>query len=229
MTVINFEGHHISTRTRDMIVEARRITKAPLEITQGGYNAGAVKDSAGTHDRDALDIRAKTLSAAERAEAVLRCRQVGFAAWIRTVAQGFEVVHIHCVPIGGDLSPSAARQVTAYKNGRNGLSSNGKDDGPRLYVQTWETYLKRRGPLPTPKPSNPSGGTDMPLTEAEWTRLKDLIDDRLNDQDRQLWVEGTGKSQVIDPIKAIQTTLKDHTNRLTRIEDDTDDGTAPKA
>ena len=208
-----------------MVVEARRITRAPLFITQGGYNAGAVSASAGTHDKDAGDFRAKDLTAAQRAEAVLRLRQVGFAAWLRTVAQGFEVVHIPCIPIDGDISSSAAAQVRDYKNGRNGLASHGKDDGPRLYVQNWETYLKKRGPLPAPtgnKPTPPKGSEDMPLTEAEWTRMAKLINDQLNDQDRELWVLGTGKTEVIDRLKRIEADVA-------QIKDDVDGLTAPKA
>lgn len=172
MTVITFEGHKISTRTRDMLIEARRITKAALFITQGGYNAGGVKASAGTHDRDALDIRAKDLTTAQRAEAVLRLRQVGFAAWVRNPSQSDWPWHIHCIPIGGDISAGAAKQVTAYKNNRNGLASNGHDDGPRLYIQTWEQYLKKRGPLPV-QPEEDE------MTPAQMTELKAYFEARL--------------------------------------------------
>jgi hypothetical protein len=140
--VITFEGHHTTQRTVDMLREARRLTGLPLVITQGGYNAGAVPDSAGTHDRDALDVRAKDLAQVQVVRAVTALRQVGFAAWYRTVAQGFKVAHIHAIPIGGDISAGAADQVTAYKNGRNGLKGNGKDDGPKVAYTTWAQYLK---------------------------------------------------------------------------------------
>lgn len=195
MSIIDFEGHRTTPRTRDMIVEARRITKAPLVITQGGFNAGGVAASAGTHDRDAIDFRAKNLTSAQRAEVVLRLRQVGFAAWIRNPSQANWLWHIHCIPIGGDISAGAARQVTAYKNNRNGLASNGKDDGPRLYIQTWETYLARRGPLPgsTPtgsggKPSVPPATTEGDLTVAEADRViqqLNAVSGQLQDNNRQ--------------------------------------------
>lgn len=142
-TRVTFEGHRLDARTRDMLIAARVVCDAPLVITQGCYNAGGVAASAGTHDGGgALDIRAKTLSDAQIAEAVLKLRHVGFAAWHRTPAQGNWVEHIHCIAIGcPDLSSGAAYQVTAYKNGRNGLANNGKDDGPRTYVSwTWEKY-----------------------------------------------------------------------------------------
>lgn len=128
-----------------MIVAARVVCKAPLTITQGGYNAGGVAASAGTHDRDALDIRATTLSVAERKEAVNILRKVGFAAWLRNPDQASKANpwpwHIHCIPVGGDLSAGAADQVEDYQENRNGLASNGKDDGPRTWVSwTWEKY-----------------------------------------------------------------------------------------
>lgn len=139
---IEFEGHRTTTRTRDMLLEVRRLTGLPLTITQGGYNAGGVPDSADTHDRDALDLRARDLNSGQRLRAVVALRQVGFAAWLRTTRQGFKVDHIHALPIGGDLSPGAAEQVSAYRAGRNGLKGNGPDDGPRVGVITWEQYLR---------------------------------------------------------------------------------------
>lgn len=139
---IEFEGHRTTTRTRDMLREARRLSGLPLIITQGGYNAGGVAASAGTHDRDALDLRARDLNNNQRLRGLLSTRRVGFAAWLRTRAQGFEVDHFHLVPIDGDLSAGARAQVTAYKNGRNGLANDRPDDGPRVGYITWEQYLK---------------------------------------------------------------------------------------
>lgn len=139
--MIKFEGRNTTPRTRDMLLEARALSDLPLIIVQGGYNPGGVGASAGTHDRDALDIRARDMDTAERASAVAALRRVGFAAWLRRKAQGFEEDHIHAVPVGGDLAPSAADQVDDYLNNRNGLASNGKDDGPRTWVgMTWERY-----------------------------------------------------------------------------------------
>lgn len=139
---IELEGHTTTTRTRDMLRELRRLTGLPLPITQGGYNAGAVPESAGTHDRDALDLRAKDLNSTQRTRVVRNGRQVGFAIWLRTKAQGFTVDHFHALPIGGDLSAGAARQVEAYLKGRNGLKGNGPDDGPHVPFTTWEQYLR---------------------------------------------------------------------------------------
>lgn len=112
-------------------------------VTQGSYNAGGVAQSAGTHDGGGVvDLHASSLSAAERLDVLTEARRRGFAAWLRTPYQGDWVWHIHAVAIGcSDLSSSAARQVTAYLNDRNGLSGNGPDDGPDGFRRmTWEKY-----------------------------------------------------------------------------------------
>lgn len=144
--MITFEGRRTTERTRDMLVEARAISGLPLEITQGGYNPGGVGASGGTHDKDALDIRATTLTPAQRQAAVAALRRVGFVAWLRTPQQANWPYHIHAVPYGGDLSPEARAQVTQYLAGTNGLASKGKDDGPRTWVgMTWERYEQENG------------------------------------------------------------------------------------
>jgi hypothetical protein len=143
MTHVSFEGVTLDSRTCDMFVRLRWKLSIPLVLTQGSYNAGGVGASAGTHDGGGVfDIRARDLSTADRYRTVLVARQLGFAAWLRTPAQSDWPYHIHAVAIGcPDLAPSAARQVTAYKNGRNGLANNGPDDGPRGYQDvTWESY-----------------------------------------------------------------------------------------
>ena len=137
-----FEGFRMDRRTRDMLIAARVICKAPIEITQGSYN-NSVGASAGTHSGGgALDLRATTRTAAERKEIVSCLRKVGFAAWLRTPSQGNWPYHVHAVAIGcSDLSYQAEQQVQSYKAGRNGLANNGADDGPRTWVSwTWEKY-----------------------------------------------------------------------------------------
>lgn len=141
-TYVIFENRKVDSRTRDMLVEARRISGLALPITQGSFNT-SVGASGNTHaGGGALDISVRGLSAEEIDLAVRRLRQVGFAAWHRTENQGPWVQHIHCVAVGClTLSAAAARQVAAYKDGRNGLANNGPDDGDQLYVKnTWESY-----------------------------------------------------------------------------------------
>lgn len=165
---VTFEGHRLDARSRDMIVAARVVCAAPLEITQGCYNAGGVAASAGTHDGGgAMDIRAKTLSDAQIKEAVNVLRHVGFAAWHRLPSEGPWVEHIHCVAVGcPDLSRGAARQVTAYRADRNGLANNKADNGPRTWVNwTWEKY----------KQTYPHLLTEDELSAADVTKILNAI------------------------------------------------------
>ena len=144
MTRVKFEDHWLDTRTRDMIVAARVRCAAPIVITQGSYSTG-VSQSAGTHSGGgAVDIRAVGRTDGEREEIVKVLRWVGFAAWLRTPQQGDWPYHVHAIAIGcTDLSSGARNQVTAYKNGRNGLRNNSPDTFTRAYVDwTWERYAK---------------------------------------------------------------------------------------
>lgn len=115
----------------------------PFSVTQGSYqNGGGDVNSAGTHDGGGVvDLSSKALSATSKAAMVKALREVGFAAWLRTPAQGPWVEHVHAVLIDHPLlADGAARQVASYRSGRNGLASNGPDDGPRVTpipVFTW--------------------------------------------------------------------------------------------
>lgn len=143
MTRVNFRGVTVSTRTRDMIVEAERLLGWKLVPVQGSYNKGGVGASAGTHDGGgAIDLRARDLTAAKKSAAVTALRRVGFAAWHRVAIAGVWVEHIHAIAIAdAELSSGAKNQVADYKSGRNGLANNGKDNGTRAYVNvTWEKY-----------------------------------------------------------------------------------------
>src|SRR5262245_14271308 len=142
MTRVWFEGVQLDERTRDMFLRLRWKTGLPLALTQGSYT-NANPGSAGTHSGGgALDIRTTNLTTPEDDRLVLTARQLGFAAWLRTPAQGVWPYHLHGIAIGcPDLSDAAARQVTAYKAGRNGLANNLPDDGPGGYRDmTWEKY-----------------------------------------------------------------------------------------
>lgn len=112
------------------IEKAEEYAGHKFTITQGSYQGGAGDPlSAGTHDLGGVvDIR-WTGNDGD----VLALRKAGFAAWHRTPAQGPWPHHIHAVLVSHPLLAAAAeRQVGAYLNGRNGLASDGPDDGPRL-------------------------------------------------------------------------------------------------
>jgi len=114
-------------------------------VTQGSYQRGAGDPlSAGTHDLGGVvDLRWCGHRACLRA-----LREAGFAAWHRTPRQGPWPDHIHAVVLGHpDRTELAYRQAVAFRNGRNGLASNGPDDGPRLDVINPPIF-----PWPPPKP-----------------------------------------------------------------------------
>jgi len=157
LTLTTWRGGRFTGDVKASLEELNRLTPTiPIVVTQGGWNEGIVGSSAGTHDRDAVDVAAASLTPEQRAEVVRLMRMIGWAAWLRTPAQGFPW-HVHGVPAGwGLVSPTAARQVVDYLAGRNGLANKGPDDGPRDYVGvTWPDY-RDRDRLHTPYPDQPA-------------------------------------------------------------------------
>jgi hypothetical protein len=132
----------INRRTKAMLDIVEERINRKLVIVQGSYMTGtSAKKSATTHNGGGVvDIRTRDQTASQVKEAVLELRKIGFAAWHRTKAQGFDD-HIHAVAIGDpELDPSAVRQVKAYQNGKNGLKSGGKDDGPRVRFEVFPVF-----------------------------------------------------------------------------------------
>ncbi|HEU4946904.1 MAG TPA: hypothetical protein VFT31_07105 [Kribbella sp.] len=142
--IITHRGRsNVNQRTWNMIEAAEKLAGFKFVITQGSYNKGGVRSSAGTHDGGGVvDIRARDLGPARRGAAVLALRKVGFAAWLRTPEQANWPYHIHAVAKGDkDLAAQAKAQVAAYLKGRNGLKRNLRDDGPPgFYGMTWDLY-----------------------------------------------------------------------------------------
>ncbi len=124
----------LNRRSVCMLKEAQRIGDFTLRLTQGSYNAGGVAASAGTHDGGGtFDASVRGLSATQITHRVRSLRKAGWAAWHRLLLPGTWPPHIHAVAIGDkELAPLARSQVRAYKDGRNGLASNGTDNGPRV-------------------------------------------------------------------------------------------------
>lgn len=101
-----------------------------LVIIQGSFNT-SVDASAGTHDKDAvLDVR---IDGMDWYQAQRFLRELGWAAWVRTPAQGFSY-HIHMVALPkfklrwvapvGEYVPG---QVNDYYNHEDGLAGGGHD------------------------------------------------------------------------------------------------------
>ncbi len=127
-----------------MLKAAQARCGVTFDVDQGSYSPGLDPTSAGTHDGGgALDLDAAPLSEAKRLAAVTALRKVGFAAWLRTPAQGNWPLHIHAIAISDtDLSTPAQKQVGAYYQGRNGLANNLPDDGPKVAKVTYEEYQR---------------------------------------------------------------------------------------
>lgn len=136
---IKFRGKRMTPAVRDALKAAEQRAGRKFTITQGGFNAGGVKASAGTHDGDALDLSIRGLSRQQVETMIEAMRWAGFAAWLRTTskpkwgvrAQGFGSYHVHAVPNGwGSPSAGARKQAQAYRAGRDGLARNLADEGP---------------------------------------------------------------------------------------------------
>lgn len=144
-----FEGRRTTRRTAAMVVEARRLFKAETgqpgpRASQGGYNAGGVSQSAGTHDRDAFDFATAAMSA-RHARIWEQCLgRVGFAAWWRRFLRKVWPQHHHAIPKGGDLSGGAQAQERSYRDCRDGMKGNRIYAAIRAYrTVTWESYSKK--------------------------------------------------------------------------------------
>lgn len=164
----------LNQRTVAMLIAAEKIYHSKFKYLQGSYNKGGVEASAGTHDGGgAVDVGVVSQTPAQRRAIVLALRQVGFAAWLRTPAQGRWPYHVHAIAIGDkDLSRGAAAQVLEYKRKRNGLANRGKDDGPAgYYGMTWEIYLKAH-PVPPP-PAVPD--SSISLGAMAYARTHDVM------------------------------------------------------
>ncbi|MEV6642657.1 peptidoglycan-binding protein [Amycolatopsis sp. NPDC051371] len=140
---VSYRGVTINTRTKAMLLEAERLTGTTVSLTQGSYNPGGVDASAGTHDGGgAMDISVSGMSSTTRTNFIKALRQVGFAAWYRTPAQGF-AYHVHAEAVSDpDLSSGAQHQTGDYYLGMNGLAGRGADDGPSVAKVTWEEYQR---------------------------------------------------------------------------------------
>ena len=133
------EGFVVNARTQSMLSEAERLLGRRLVLEQGSYNPGGDPTSAGTHDGGGVvDVSVQGMTSAARV-----LRRVGFAAWVRSPAQGDWPWHIHAVALSDtDLSSQARNQAGDYYLGLNGLSGRGPDDGPQVTIRTWEEYRR---------------------------------------------------------------------------------------
>ena len=128
-----------------------------LRIAQGGWRgAQAAAASGSTHDKDAVDLSIKHLTATEKKRLLRAMRDAGFAAWIRPTVPGLWGEHLHAVPIPPSmkaaevakyLSGGAAAQVVSYDAGRDGLAGNRPDGSYRPNPRVRFSALRNK-PVP---------------------------------------------------------------------------------
>jgi hypothetical protein len=146
----SYGGKRVNTRTKQMLQAADNLLpRWNFSLVQGSYNPGGVSASAGTHDGGGVvDVSVAGLSSTQMWQEVKALRTVGFAAWLRTPAQGFGY-HIHAVAIADpdiwqkDGGHVARDQVCDYYIGKNGLAGHGADNTPSSYrvpFTWWERY-----------------------------------------------------------------------------------------
>lgn len=174
---IHFRGRRMTPVFRDAILAAEQRAGFQFIMTQGGWNAGGVAASAGTHDRDAADWSIRGMTRARVATMIEALRWAGIFASLRTStalwgvrAQGFAAAHVHGVPNGwGLVSAGARRQAEAYRRGRDGLRGNGPDVGPG-HTHAYRSRLTPMRPQvtvipPLPKPAPAPNAPTAPRTD----------------------------------------------------------------
>jgi hypothetical protein len=119
-----FRGATLDRMTIAALLCAEKRLGYSMTIIQGSYNPGGVGASGGTHDGGgAVDLVWYDIRRKNR-----QLRKVNFAGWPRRALPGEWSRHWHGILIGNDkASPEAKQQVEAYRNGRDGLASNGPD------------------------------------------------------------------------------------------------------
>src|ERR671916_707460 len=150
---VRFGGKIVDRRTSEMLAEAERLAQAQdpsiddFHLTQGCWHTG-VAASAGTHSGPgAFDMYTAKYTPEQKEIIGMALREVGFASWRRRAIPGKWREHGHGIAMDPEgLPPVAARQVTSYLNGRNGLAGNGEDPDPRpKEINTREEYKEEGG------------------------------------------------------------------------------------
>ncbi len=120
----------ISSRTNRALNWASKKSGVPISVSQGSWST-SVSASGNTHAGDGVvDIRVSSLNNTQRKKLVRALRDAGFAAWLRTPAQGFPY-HVHAVLLSCAGASAAAKwQASQYDLGKDGLSRGLRDTDP---------------------------------------------------------------------------------------------------
>lgn len=196
-------GKVLDARTYAQFQYMEDMLGVKLTILQGSFSK-AVSVSGGTHDGSgALDISVQDLARkGVTIEQVVRAgRLAGLAMWYRPTITGLWSKHIHGISIGSKgLSPTAAAQVEAYKDGYNGLGHLGRggpDDGPKVPYVVWEDVnpVRPAGKPPLALRGLWKGGARRPA----WTKYLQQL---LNSQGGpQLVLDGVYSRKTADRVK----------------------------
>lgn len=134
---VAWRGVTLDARTIDALLLAERISGVKVTPTQGSFRPKTPYSGTVHRGSSTVDVSVRGLTVMQRKRLVRAMKEVGFAVWYRTTADGF-TPHIHGVLIGGGkdgagtiggntMDPAAGRQVKAFDAGRNGLVSNKPD------------------------------------------------------------------------------------------------------
>lgn len=127
MAYLIYRGKRMCQCMIDAIKAVEKEIGTTITITQGGYNAGGVAASAGTHDKGGVWDQ-PTLSRS----ATAKCRAIGVWPNTRTRAQGFSSNHSHTLVFGcPHMAPGLKYQERELRATRNGLAGRGRDTDPR--------------------------------------------------------------------------------------------------
>lgn len=127
-----YQGKRVNQGTAQILRAANKMLRTSafgserenVTMVQGGYNAGGVSASAGTHDGGG----AFDLTAYNWRNRVKVFRLLGVAYWDRPSLPGVWSHHGHGIVCGdGTASRGAKAQVESYFDGRNGLANNRTD------------------------------------------------------------------------------------------------------
>jgi len=179
---------NIDAMTADAIEKAEALAGFVFGVTQGSYQGGGGDPNSGTtHDGGgAGDFSTRGLSFKQKLRMVWALRKVGFAAWLRTPAQGPWPEHVHAI-LGGHplLSRSAAKQWDDYaRRARNGLANDMPDGGPRF------------DPIPT------YSWKEDDMTPADHARIEKAIERIVREQ-----IENAGDTMKLDIGKGAKWSL----------------------
>lgn len=163
---VTLAGQTLTYRVWMLLEDARRAAGLPTgaaRVLQGSWADGSL--SAGTHSGGgAVDLSVAGLSLDQRNGLVHHLRRRNACAWERSTRYGWTSGdHIHAIIRDEPgLSRSAAAQVAAYDDGRNGLANRGRDPHPQPRQYPIEEVMLMDWPVGKSKMVKPKTAVRIP-------------------------------------------------------------------